>query len=173
MGQIPTDGYYWNVSQQNTVPSVLVSEIFAWQSYFRSLELKTSIICDWKQSRFGQSLLSLALLFLLVTAPDFGTLDPVLVNLQPLNGGQVVKQQHAKLRLWGMNQSECSNQGWLQTCPHGVHRDSLDRRQSCTWMSYTQLGTMTLVTAMCRAGSVSIVLLQLIIDQRYTGHHSP
>ena len=37
----------------------------------------------------GHSLLNLALLFLLVTAPDFGTFDPVLVSLHPLNGRDV------------------------------------------------------------------------------------
>ena len=37
----------------------------------------------------GHSLLNLALLFLLVTAPDFGTFDPVLVSLHPLNGREV------------------------------------------------------------------------------------
>ena len=37
----------------------------------------------------GHSLLNLALLFLLVTAPDFGTFDPVLVSLHPLNGREI------------------------------------------------------------------------------------
>merc|ERR1719180_197573 len=47
----------------------------------------------------GQSLLSLALLFLLVTAPDFGTFDPVLVSLHPLPSWCSHKQSGQKTKL--------------------------------------------------------------------------
>merc|ERR1719180_130432 len=47
----------------------------------------------------GQSLLSLALLFLLVTAPDFGTFDPVLVSRQPLPSWCSQRQSGQKTKL--------------------------------------------------------------------------
>ena len=39
---------------------------------------------------FRHNLLSLALLFLLLTVPDLGTLDPVLVSLQPLDDDRIL-----------------------------------------------------------------------------------
>jgi len=47
----------------------------------------------------GHSLLNLALLFLLVTAPDFGTFDPVLVSLHPLPSWCSQRQSGQKTKL--------------------------------------------------------------------------
>ena len=63
----------------------------------------------------GQSLLSLALLFLLVTAPDFGTLDPVLVSLQPLNQwkGKKLATVKSYTTLGGIGESETNLPSWF------------------------------------------------------------
>lgn len=48
---------------------------------------------------FRHNLLSLALLFLLLTVPDLGTLDPVLVSLQPLPSWCSQRQSGQKTKL--------------------------------------------------------------------------
>ena len=68
----------------------MVSQILVWQCH--ALAHFATITTALVANNLGQSLLSLALLFLLVTAPDFGTLDPVLVSRQPLNGGQFINE---------------------------------------------------------------------------------
>ena len=122
-----------------------------WQLYFKIAVLGGCHNKIVLPPPFRHNLLSLALLFLLLTVPDLGTLDPVLVSLQPLDGDRILSPSTWALMF--------EKQTYL-TCPHGARRGSQDRRQNYTWSSCTLLGSQTRARAMCRGGSASGVPLR-------------
>ena len=100
--QLPTRALYICSSDQQT-PMVGYHGEIRWRLLSPAFESLSH--CGHMQHQVGStsnspghSLLNLALLFLLVTAPDFGTFDPVLVSLHPLNG-QVSYQACGKWRV--------------------------------------------------------------------------